>query len=301
MKLTNLVFLAGALLATACSSEDTTSGGEPAVTNKDRAVAALRAAFVDKDAALVDKYWGNYVAHNPFSQADGTGFLKSGISQGMFANLKWTPHRVLGQGDLVVVHSTYENMPQWPPKATVFDMVRFDPTTKKIVEHWDCMQADPGTYASGHTMVDGPTAIDTSVSTQTSADAVVTPGKGLVPTVFIGGDFAKLDSYFDGFIQHNPALADGVDSLKAALQKPPLNTLRILEVNRFVAEGNFVLVRTRGSMTWEANVPNQPTILCDLFRVNAAGKVQEHWDVVQPIPGATEANLSKNGAGHTPF
>jgi predicted SnoaL-like aldol condensation-catalyzing enzyme len=300
--------LSASLLLTACGgSEDPGPALSPdagvTMTNAQRAVAALEAAFVTRDPAAVDLHWGDYIAHNPYSAANGAGFLKSGISQGYFANLKWTRHRTIAQGDLVAVHSTYEGMPSWPAKAVVFDLLRFDPSTHKVVEHWDCMQADPGRYVSGRVMTDGPSAADTTADAAVSRSVVLGATTGVIPVVFMGHAFDRLAEFFSpDYAQHNPLAGDGLAGLSEAMGKAPLNSLAFVAPRQEVVEGDLVFVRSLATMSHVGGeVEDQPTILCDLMRV-AGGKVVEHWDVIQAIPGARAAEaLPRNGAGNETF
>lgn len=294
-------------VAAACGDDTTPPAATPdagvTMTNAQRAVAALEAAFVKRDPAAVDQYWGDYVGHNPYSSAKGTGFLKSGISQGFFTNLKFTAHRTIAQGDLVAVHSTYEGMPSWPAKAVVFDLMRFDPVTHAIVEHWDCMQADPGVYASGHTMTDGATRADATADANASRNVVLGETTGVIPVVFVGHAFDRLAEFFTpDYAQHNPLAADGLAGLGEAMGKAPLNSLAFVAPRQEVVEGDLVFVRSLATMSHVGGeAENQPTILCDLMRVSG-GKVVEHWDVIQAIPGARQASaLPKNGAGYEAF
>ncbi len=309
-----LALSASLLVTTACGDTDTPPpAGNPdasvspdagvTLTNAQRAVAALEAAFVKRDPAAVDQYWGDYFAHNPYSSANGSGFLKSGISQGYFTNLKYTAHRTLSQGDLVAVHGTYEGMPSWPAKAVVFDLLRFDATTHKVVEHWDCMQADPGVYASGRTMTDGPTKADSAADAAASRRVVLGETTGVIPVVFMGHAFDRLADFFTpDYAQHNPLAADGLAGLGEAMSKAPLNSLAFVAPKQEVAEGDLVFVRSLATMSHVGGeAENQPTILCDLMRVSG-GKVVEHWDVIQAIPGARDATaLPRNGAGNEAF
>lgn len=303
LSLTTTIVAAAACGDDATPPPDTTPDAGLTLTNAQRAVAALEAAFVKRDLAAVDQYWGDYVGHNPYSSAKGTGFLKNGISQGYFTQLKYTAHRTIAQGDLVAVHGTYEGMPSWPAKAVVFDVMRFDPATHAIVEHWDCMQADPGVYASGRTMTDGPTRADATADTAASRSVVLGETTGVIPVVFMGHAFDRLAEFFTpDYAQHNPLAADGLAGLGEAMSKAPLNTLAFVAPRQEVVEGDLVFVRSLATMSHVGGeAANQPTILCDLMRVSG-GKVVEHWDVIQAIPGAREAGaLPKNGAGYEAF
>ena len=95
-------------------------------------------------------------------------------------------------------------------------------------------------------------------------------------------DFAAASKHFGAtYIQHNPNAADGPDGFKGFVEflkaKFPQSKS---EIKRVFADGDYVIVHvhavrepgTRGSA------------IVDIFRLDANGKIVEHWDVVQPIP-----------------
>jgi len=268
-------------------------------SNKEIAIAALT-AFTNKDAAALPLYFdAGFIRHSPTAKSDGLAELQAALSSGTLGG-KWTFYRAFEKGDLVVVHGKYDDVPRMGDSFVAFDLFRFQ--NKKIVEHWDCLQKDPGVYVSGHTMVDGPADVDRGASTTVSEDVVVTPGKGFVPVVLVGGAFDKLASYLGAYIQHDPLVGDGPAGLNAAIMKAPLNTMHFVKVHKFVSDRDFVFVRSQGTMTWDVQKPgspDNPTVFCDLFRVKN-NKLEEHWDVIQLDPNSTKiSDIKSNGAGHT--
>ena len=88
------------------------------------------------------------------------------------------------------------------------------------------------------------------------------------------------------YVQHNPRIADGIDGFEAFLAtlRQDFPDLRA-EVKRIFAEGEYVVAHVYG-----VRVPGQPgTAIVDIFRLDADGKIVEHWDVMQPVPD-TAAN-----------
>lgn len=92
----------------------------------------------------------------------------------------------------------------------------------------------------------------------------------------------------DRYVQHNPRIADGIDGFEAFLASlrqdfPELKA----EVKRIFADGDHVIAHVYG-----VRVPGRPgTAIVDIFRLDANGKIVEHWDVMQPIPD-TAANAN---------
>ncbi|MFC7518921.1 nuclear transport factor 2 family protein [Herbaspirillum sp. GCM10030257] len=85
--------------------------------------------------------------------------------------------------------------------------------------------------------------------------------------------------YSPSYIQHNPNIPQGRDALKELVKKMSPDVY--YEPGLIVAQGDLVAIHGRIRGWAEA-----PQVVVDLFRIEA-GKLAEHWDVLQnEVPGS---------------
>lgn len=230
-------------------------------------------------AAVVNP--SKYIQHN-LAVADGIAGFAALLQALPKGSARVNTVRLLQDGDLVAAHTEYEF---FGPKIG-FDIFRFE--NGKIVEHWDNLQPRPDKpNPSGRSMTDGPTRIDPSADTAATKALVA----AFVDDILVHGRMERLAGYFDGdaYLQHNPQVPDKVSGLGGALQAMAKAgiTMRYDRVHKLLGEGDFALVVSEGEFG------GKPVAFYDLFRVQA-GKIAEHWDVIEPIPPRSEW---KNGNG----
>jgi predicted SnoaL-like aldol condensation-catalyzing enzyme len=272
------------LLAVVASAIATLSNVESAgleartVPTSDALGANARQAMIDifrtKDATAVDRNFGeSFIQHDP-DLADGLAGMKSFAAEiGSSPAADITIYRTLVDGDLVLLHSSYEGVRRYTGPAIAFDLFRFK--DGKIVEHWGGQEPEAPPNPSGRTQVDGPTDVRDREKTEANRALV----RAYRETVMVSLRFDRIEEFIDGphYAQHSAKIGDGIAQLRDRIASAAREGGQLhLAPRRFVAEGNFVLVLSEGDL------PSGLTALYDLFRVED-GKIVEHWDVLTPV------------------
>lgn len=239
-------------------------------TYKSQVSALLKSIETGDHAPVASINPTKYIQHN-LGVGDGLAGFGAVMAQLPKGSAKARVVRVFQDGDFVFTQTEYDF---FGPKIG-FDVFRFE--DGKIVEHWDNLQPTPATpNPSGRSMIDGPTTAQGSADT--AANKVL--ARAFVEDL-VNGRMENLAGHFDGdnYIQHNPQVPDTVSGLFGALKTMAQHgiTMKYDRIHKVLGDGNFVLVLSEGALG------GKHSAFYDLFRIEA-GKIAEHWDVVEPIP-----------------
>ena len=212
-----------------------------------------------------------YVQHNPQTHEGSEGLAA------LFKRLSETSPRVniarvFEDDDFVFAHTEYD----FSARNIGFEIFRFE--NGRAVEHWDNIQKRKGPNRSGHSMVDGESAVTGLNATERNREVV----RSFVENVLIQRETDKLAAYInqEEYTEHNPDMGDDLSDLKQMLSKSTGKDSTLGEYrkcHRLLAEGNFVLSVCEGYRQ------QSQTSFFDLYRLKD-GVIVEHWDTKEAIP-----------------
>lgn len=266
------------LLLMACNSTKTVSDSSAKTTElskKEKVVSLLNSFNTGDQKPISYINPDKYIQHN-LSVGDGLKGFGEVMHHAPEGGFKANVIRAFEDGEYVFTHTEYDF---FGPKAG-FDIFRFE--NGQIVEHWDNLLEVQKPNPSGRTQFDGATKIEDLKKTEANKKIA----RGFIEDVVMNHKMDKLAVYINPtkYIQHNPAVADGLDGFGKAMKYFAENGL-VMEYDKLhmvLGQGNFVLTVSEGKFG-----KGEPTSFYDLFRIEN-GQIVEHWDVITKIPAKSE-------------
>lgn len=245
------------------------------LTKKEKSVALLNSFNTGDQTPISYINPQKYIQHN-LGVEDGLAGFGAVMQHAPPGGFKANVVRAFEDGDFVFTHTIYDF---YGPKIG-FDIFRFE--NDLIVEHWDNLLEVQAPNPSGRTQTDGATEIKDIGKTESNKKLV----KNFITDVLLNHQNDKIASYINPtkYIQHNPAVADGLEGFGAAMKYFAENGL-VMEYDKLhmvLGEGNFVLSVSEGKFG-----KGDHTAFYDLFRIEN-GLIVEHWDVINTIPPKSE-------------
>jgi predicted SnoaL-like aldol condensation-catalyzing enzyme len=261
-------------LTCACAQVNGTESGKVKLSNKAKAKALVESIETGNPEPIGYINPNRYIQHN-LAVGDGWAGFGEVMAQLPKGSARAKVVRAFQDGDYGFTHTEYNFFGH----KIGFDIFRFE--NGQIVEHWDNLQEIATTSASGRTQTDGPTEVTDLDQTETNKKLVA----GVLADVFMGANPGKITEYISTseYLQHNPAVADGLGPLGEALAAmAKAGTPMVYTKNHMIlGEGNFVLAVSEGQFL------GKHSSFYDLFRIES-GKIVEHWDTIQQIPAESE-------------
>ncbi|MBT5704911.1 MAG: SnoaL-like domain-containing protein [Verrucomicrobia bacterium] len=245
---------------------------------KDQIRALLKGIETGDPKAVAVVNEAKYIQHNPLTREGNVGLAD------LFKRLSLTSPRVeivrvFEDGDYVFAHTDYD----FNEVDIGFEVFRFEDGL--AVEHWDNLQSKPASLnLSKHSMIDGSTEVEDVEKTEENRELI----RSFVDEVLVNSQLNRLEHFVDpeGYIEHNPLMADSLSALHEALASN--DRLKSYDrIHRILAEGNFVLCVSEGFLD------SIHSSFYDLFRL-ADGKIVEHWDTIEAVPNRSKW-VNQNG------
>jgi predicted SnoaL-like aldol condensation-catalyzing enzyme len=233
----------------------------------------------------------DYRAHVP--EFRGLEPLAPGIEAlrarlGVLATIPHRLVRVVADGDIVFAHVKYEE----PVPMAAVDVFRLG-ADHRILEHWNVRQPLPGDRARG----------DERFANQLAPDPALTSTpqelRNLLRELlleFWGKGQAHLAAkyYDESYVQHNAEMPGGFARIKEIAANDIRRYIELtggpfpINIHHLAAAGDLVCVHLSIFMAGINRDDGKRSTNVDIFRVNAAHRMVEHWDVLQiegvPLP-----------------
>ncbi|MEQ1876652.1 MAG: nuclear transport factor 2 family protein [Bdellovibrionia bacterium] len=230
------------------------------MSNKAKARAYFTAVNNYDESTIEQMVDENYIQHNPFVPTGRAAFV-SLLPKLKAHGSKIENKRMLQDGPYIAMHHVWKNAaPFGKNEMAAFHIIRFD-KAGLIAEHWNVM-----TELVSQASVDGETEINDVERTEKNK-SIVSEFFGLWTDGTTKAQYDALSRFFHPGCREHGSRA----------------TVDYKRQHKLIGEGNFVLAIGEGILG------EKPTACYDLFRLEN-GKIADHWNIYQEIPGTGLAN-----------
>jgi len=189
--------------------------------------------------------------------------------------------RMAADDDMVYAHVRYAGTPTY---AGV-DIYRCD-DEGRIAEHWSVRQPKPqSSERADEWFSDAPEVVRTPALDREWTKARV---RSMLQRMWMPGDVTLVPEFYErSYVQHNPDMPGGYERIVAVVEGnirgyiERTGTPFPVHVHRIGAEGDLVFVHLSLFMAGINRNEGARSTNVDIFRVNGAGRMTEHWDVLQ--------------------
>jgi predicted SnoaL-like aldol condensation-catalyzing enzyme len=188
--------------------------------------------------------------------------------------------RLICDGELVLAHVFF---PGEIPVAGA-DIFRFD-ATGRICDHWNVRQPLLKNAARAREHFTGPTV---AAEAGWDRERLKHRLRTMLEDLWSRGNAELVPEYYaESYIQHNPDMPGGYARIREIVQTDIRRYIDAsggpfpVTVHRVGAEGDFVFVHLSLFMAGINRNAGDRSTNVDIFRVDASGRMVEHWDVLQ--------------------
>jgi predicted SnoaL-like aldol condensation-catalyzing enzyme len=239
----------------------------------DQLVAMLEALYNSNDPSLLEALAAPDLRHYSSAIGDGVAAWVAYANRFAGAAPLIAVHRTVSEGNRIGVHAHYRWNPErvidGGPGVAVAHIFTIE--DGRIVEAVELTQAVAIETVSGNDMF---AQLRPSVEGQDLDRNRATAER--VVTEFLAGGTALRDELLSDYLQHNPFIPDGAEGIAGLIDALGGNPN---DYQWSIAEGDLAWTYTRYRS--EA-MGTGPLVAVDIWRFDEAGKVTEHWDILEP-------------------
>jgi predicted SnoaL-like aldol condensation-catalyzing enzyme len=251
-------------------------------------VEVLAQRRADSAARLVAQSYQPHVPRFAAQPAAGRGALleRLGTSGPVSVEVK----RLIADGDLVFAHVKY---PGSVPLAGA-DVFQFD-TAGRISSHWSVRQPLRGRSAADVDERFASVADYSSPAPAWERSKLKRRVRDMLARLWAKGDVSLVPEFYsEHYVQHNTEMPGGFERIREVVENDIRGYITVtgrdfpIEVHHIGAQGDLVFVHLSIFMAGIQRNDGDRSTNCDIFRVEPAGRMIEHWDVLQmasePLP-----------------